>query len=101
MAPMSFISGENKESSETASVSEPQPSTSGFTGISPGDKLPDVFMDGDLSSLTSSSSLPFSPPLLHYPSPAFRNLSPLLFYIIHHQPSLTVSTNKNCKGNLH
>lgn len=35
-----------KESSESASVSEPQPSTSGFTGITPGDELP----DGDLSS---------------------------------------------------
>ncbi|XP_050697644.1 tigger transposable element-derived protein 1-like [Eriocheir sinensis] len=35
-----------KESSESASVSEPQPSTSGFTGITPGDELP----DGDSSS---------------------------------------------------
>ena len=39
-----------KKSIESASVSEPQPSTSGFTGITPGDELPDVFMDGDSSS---------------------------------------------------
>ncbi len=38
-----------KESSESASVSEKQPSTSGFTGITPGDELPHVFMDGDSS----------------------------------------------------
>ncbi|MPC43860.1 hypothetical protein E2C01_037515 [Portunus trituberculatus] len=36
----------------------------GFRGITPGEKLPDIFMDGDSSSA-------FSPPLLHYPSPAF------------------------------
>ncbi|MPC48860.1 hypothetical protein E2C01_042646 [Portunus trituberculatus] len=46
------------------------PSTNEFTGITP-----DIFMDGDLSS----DNLP--PP----PHP-----SPLLFYVIHQQPSLTV-----------
>ncbi|MPC59826.1 hypothetical protein E2C01_053854 [Portunus trituberculatus] len=59
MAPKRLIGGENKESSESASVSEPQPSTSGFTGITP-----DIFMDGD----SFSDNLP--PPHL-------------LFYIIH------------------
>ncbi|MPC35026.1 hypothetical protein E2C01_028434 [Portunus trituberculatus] len=39
----------------------------------------DVFMDGE----SSSGDLP-SPP----------HLSPLLFSVIHHQPSLTVCTNK-------
>ncbi|MPD03947.1 hypothetical protein E2C01_099607 [Portunus trituberculatus] len=39
MAPKRLIGGENKESSDSASVSEPQPSTSGFTGITPGEKL--------------------------------------------------------------
>ncbi|MPC38696.1 hypothetical protein E2C01_032208 [Portunus trituberculatus] len=34
---LSFISGENKESNESASVSELEPSTSGFTGITPGE----------------------------------------------------------------
>ncbi|MPC08662.1 hypothetical protein E2C01_001255 [Portunus trituberculatus] len=63
--------GKNKESSESASVSEPHPSTSGFTGI-----IPDVFMDGDLS-------------YNDLPPPA--HPSPLLFYIIHHQPSLIIS----------
>ncbi|MPC81856.1 hypothetical protein E2C01_076494 [Portunus trituberculatus] len=56
-------------------MSEPQPSTSGFTVITPGEKLLDVFMDGDLSS----NYLPPSP-----------HPSPLLFYIIHHQPSIMV-----------
>ncbi|MPC96901.1 hypothetical protein E2C01_092182 [Portunus trituberculatus] len=35
MAPKRLISGENKESNTSANVSEPQPSTSGFTGITP------------------------------------------------------------------
>ncbi|MPC28885.1 hypothetical protein E2C01_022099 [Portunus trituberculatus] len=38
MAPKRLISDENKEFSGSASVSEPQPSTSGFTGITPGEK---------------------------------------------------------------
>lgn len=42
MAPKRLIIGENKP--------QPQLSTSGFTGITPGDELSDVFMDGDLSS---------------------------------------------------
>ncbi|MPC15517.1 hypothetical protein E2C01_008310 [Portunus trituberculatus] len=66
MAPKRLTNGENKESSESASVSEPHPSTTGFTGITP-----DVFMDGDLSS----DDLPPPP-----------NSSALLFYSIHHQP---------------
>ncbi|MPC88854.1 hypothetical protein E2C01_083776 [Portunus trituberculatus] len=40
MAPKRLSSDENKESGESASVSEPQPSSSGFTGITPGEKLP-------------------------------------------------------------
>ncbi|MPC42851.1 hypothetical protein E2C01_036482 [Portunus trituberculatus] len=51
MAPKRLISGENNESSESASVSEPQPSTSGFTGITP-----DFFMDASSSSSSKSSS---------------------------------------------
>ncbi|MPC51978.1 hypothetical protein E2C01_045837 [Portunus trituberculatus] len=47
MAPKRLISGENKESGESASVSEPQPSTSGFTEITPGEKLQDIFMDDE------------------------------------------------------
>ncbi|MPC47504.1 hypothetical protein E2C01_041253 [Portunus trituberculatus] len=39
MAPKRHISGENKESGKSASVSEPQHSTSGFTGITPGETL--------------------------------------------------------------
>ncbi|MPC25019.1 hypothetical protein E2C01_018117 [Portunus trituberculatus] len=77
MAPKRLIDGENKESIESASVGESHPSTSGFTGITP-----DVFMDGD----SSSDNLP--PPL---------HPSPFLFYVIHHQPSLTVCTNQNHK----
>ncbi|MPC17494.1 Anoctamin-5 [Portunus trituberculatus] len=68
MAPRRLISGENKESSGSASICEPQPSACGFTGIA--SKL---FMDSD----SSSDDLP--PP----PHP-----SSLLFYIIHHQSSL-------------
>ncbi|MPC38228.1 hypothetical protein E2C01_031732 [Portunus trituberculatus] len=45
MAPKRLNNGENKEPSESANVIEPQPSTSGFTGITPGDKLLDIFMD--------------------------------------------------------
>ncbi|MPC40465.1 putative 2-oxoglutarate dehydrogenase E1 component DHKTD1, mitochondrial [Portunus trituberculatus] len=67
--PERLIGGEEKESSERASVSEPHPSTSGFTVITP-----DVFMDGDLSSY----NLPTPP-----------HPSSFLFYVIHHQPSLT------------
>ncbi|MPC35744.1 hypothetical protein E2C01_029178 [Portunus trituberculatus] len=63
------IGGENKKSSESASVSEPHPSTSGFTGMTP-----DIFMDDDSSS---NDLLP--PP----------HLAPLLLYIIHLQPSIT------------
>ncbi|MPC71740.1 hypothetical protein E2C01_066026 [Portunus trituberculatus] len=42
---MAPISDENKESGESASVSEPQYSTSGFPGITPGEELQDIFMD--------------------------------------------------------
>ncbi|MPD06666.1 hypothetical protein E2C01_102490 [Portunus trituberculatus] len=75
MASKRLISDENKESSERANVSEPQPSTTGFTGITPREKLLVIFMDGDLSSDN------LSPP----PHP-----SPLLFYVICHQHSLTL-----------
>ncbi|MPC54285.1 hypothetical protein E2C01_048195 [Portunus trituberculatus] len=71
MTPNRLIGGEKKESSESASVSEPHPSTSEFTEITA-----DIFMDGDLSS----DNLP--PP----------HSSPLLFYAIQHQPSLTSGT---------
>ncbi|MPC89077.1 hypothetical protein E2C01_084006 [Portunus trituberculatus] len=50
MVPKRHNSDENKESGESASVSEPQHSTSGFTGIMPGEKLPRIFMEGDWSS---------------------------------------------------
>ncbi|MPC62400.1 hypothetical protein E2C01_056485 [Portunus trituberculatus] len=68
MAPKRLTSGENKEASESVSVSEPQPSTSGFKGTTP-----NVLMDGD----SSSDNLPPPPhrspldPLLYYPSAAF------------------------------
>ncbi|MPC54605.1 hypothetical protein E2C01_048527 [Portunus trituberculatus] len=52
MAPKRVICDENKESSESASVSEPQPSTSGFIRITPGEKLPEIFMDDDSSTAT-------------------------------------------------
>ncbi|MPC15583.1 hypothetical protein E2C01_008383 [Portunus trituberculatus] len=39
IGPKRLISGINKESDESASVSEPQPSTSGFTGITPEETL--------------------------------------------------------------
>ncbi|MPC61280.1 hypothetical protein E2C01_055348 [Portunus trituberculatus] len=64
MAPKRLISGENKESGESASVSEPPHSISGFTGITPEEKLKNMF-----SWIVTSSA--FSPPLLNYPSPAF------------------------------
>ncbi|MPC49176.1 hypothetical protein E2C01_042971 [Portunus trituberculatus] len=68
MTPKRLISDENKKSSESASVNESQPSTSGFTGITQ-----DILMDDDSSSSSSSSSSspPFSHPLLHYPSPVW------------------------------
>ncbi|MPC27106.1 hypothetical protein E2C01_020264 [Portunus trituberculatus] len=50
MAPKRLNSEENKESGESASVSEPQHSIRGFAGITHGEKLEDVFMDGDWSS---------------------------------------------------
>ncbi|MPC47134.1 hypothetical protein E2C01_040869 [Portunus trituberculatus] len=50
MAPKRLISGDNKESGETASVSEPQNSINGFTGITQGEKLQRLFVDGDWSS---------------------------------------------------
>ncbi|MPC62408.1 hypothetical protein E2C01_056493 [Portunus trituberculatus] len=68
MARKRRFSGENKE---------PHLSTNGFTGITP-----DIFMDGDLSS----DNLP---PHLH--------TFPLLFYAVHHQPSLTVCNSLNYK----
>ncbi|MPC47768.1 hypothetical protein E2C01_041526 [Portunus trituberculatus] len=43
MAPKRLISGENKESGENASVSEPQPSISGFTGITSRETLQRCF----------------------------------------------------------
>ncbi|MPC35395.1 hypothetical protein E2C01_028817 [Portunus trituberculatus] len=43
MALKSLISGENKESGKSARVCELQPSTSGFTGITPGDKVQRCF----------------------------------------------------------
>ncbi|MPC74695.1 hypothetical protein E2C01_069068 [Portunus trituberculatus] len=61
MAPKRLISDENKESGESVSVSEPNPFTSGFTGITPGEKLQRRFMDGD----SSSNDLPPPP----HPSP--------------------------------
>ncbi|MPC73441.1 hypothetical protein E2C01_067770 [Portunus trituberculatus] len=61
MAPKRLNSDENKESGESASVSEPKHSISGFTGITPREKLRDTFMDGD----SSSGDLPPSP----HPSP--------------------------------
>ncbi|MPC50379.1 hypothetical protein E2C01_044207 [Portunus trituberculatus] len=62
MVPKRLINSENKDSSESANVSEPQPSNRGFTGTIP--SYQSFYMDGDSSSATS-------PPLLHYPSPAF------------------------------
>ncbi|MPC58829.1 hypothetical protein E2C01_052838 [Portunus trituberculatus] len=82
MTPKGLISDENKKTGESASVSEPQLSTRGFTGITPGQKLQKHFMDCD----SSSDDLP--PPL---------HPSPLLFLVIHHQLPLTVCTNQNCK----
>ncbi|MPC09253.1 hypothetical protein E2C01_001855 [Portunus trituberculatus] len=49
MAPKRLIS-ENREFSENASDSEPQLSNRGSTRITPGDELPDVLMDGNMSS---------------------------------------------------
>ncbi|MPC39198.1 hypothetical protein E2C01_032727 [Portunus trituberculatus] len=66
MAPKRLNSGKNKESSKSASVSEAQPCTNGFTGITP-----DVFMGGDSTSNNLPPLPPFSPPLLCYPSSAF------------------------------
>ncbi|MPC33787.1 hypothetical protein E2C01_027150 [Portunus trituberculatus] len=43
MTPKRLSSDENKESDESASVSDPQHSISGFTGISPGVKLQHTF----------------------------------------------------------
>ncbi|MPC90110.1 hypothetical protein E2C01_085079 [Portunus trituberculatus] len=43
MAPKRLNSAENKESGDSASVSETQPSISGFTGTTPGEKLPKTF----------------------------------------------------------
>ncbi|MPC59029.1 hypothetical protein E2C01_053044 [Portunus trituberculatus] len=65
MAPKRLISGENKESGESESVSEPQPSTSGFTGITPGKMLQRHFhlnwssddLHSPLTLLPSSSTL--------------------------------------------
>ncbi|MPC56324.1 hypothetical protein E2C01_050278 [Portunus trituberculatus] len=57
MAPKRLINDENKESGESESVSVPQHSISGFTGIKPGEKLEDIFMDDD----SSSSDLPPPP----------------------------------------
>ncbi|MPC84985.1 hypothetical protein E2C01_079742 [Portunus trituberculatus] len=74
MTPERLSSDENKESGESASVSEPQHSISGFKGITPGEKAAkDVFMDGgsssgDLPPLPNPSPLLFYP---SYPSPAF------------------------------
>ena len=39
-----------KKDSRIQVKSEPEPSTSGFTGSTPGDELPDVMMEGDSSS---------------------------------------------------
>ncbi|MPC49139.1 hypothetical protein E2C01_042933 [Portunus trituberculatus] len=63
MAPKRLISCENKESSE-CSVCEPQPSTSGFTGIIPGESYEDIFVDAnsttdDLPPPPHSSALLF------------------------------------------
>ncbi|MPC24244.1 hypothetical protein E2C01_017323 [Portunus trituberculatus] len=52
-----LIKGENKESIENASASEPQPFTNGFTEIIPEDKLLDVFIDGDSSTNEKKNSL--------------------------------------------
>ncbi|MPC61592.1 hypothetical protein E2C01_055666 [Portunus trituberculatus] len=70
MAPKRLISGENKESSESASVSEPE-------------ITPDIFMDDD----SSSDDLP--PP----PHP-----SSLLLYIFYHQFSLTPGLKVALRG---
>ncbi|MPC60126.1 hypothetical protein E2C01_054163 [Portunus trituberculatus] len=71
MAPKRLITDENREFSESTSASEPQPSTSRFMGNTPGEELPDIFMDSDLSSDNlPPSAHPFSLPLLRYPSPA-------------------------------
>ncbi|MPC21773.1 hypothetical protein E2C01_014767 [Portunus trituberculatus] len=64
MAPKKLSSDRNKESGESASVSEPQHSIRGFTGITP-EVTKDVFLDGD----SSSRDLP--PPPHPSPSPAF------------------------------
>ncbi|MPC17801.1 hypothetical protein E2C01_010667 [Portunus trituberculatus] len=60
MTPKRHINGENKESGESVSVSELQPATSVFTGITPRDKL-DIFID----SYSSSISLLPSSTILH------------------------------------
>ncbi|MPC37848.1 hypothetical protein E2C01_031343 [Portunus trituberculatus] len=70
------LSGEIKESSESESVSEPQASTSVFTGITRGKMLPDVFMDGDLSS----DDLPPPPTLL--PSSSKLSITSLHLHMI-------------------
>ncbi|MPC40441.1 hypothetical protein E2C01_033998 [Portunus trituberculatus] len=43
MTPERLSSDENKESHESTSVNEPQHSISGFTGITPGEKLQKTF----------------------------------------------------------